>query len=100
MDEVRKYFLEYFYLCSPDRRGPLDESWATFNDKFGLLMQWSLGEFTKYPTFKLANLVDQYNMMTNVAKNIYALRAYKPVAVRVYGKGFLRVKKDSEDFWN
>lgn len=46
--------------------------------------------------------------MTNVAKNIYAMRAYKPVAVRVYGKGtipwfilgFLRVKKASEDFWS
>jgi hypothetical protein len=47
-------------------------------------------------------------MMTNVAKNIYALRSYKPIAKKVYEKGntnpvsklgFTRVKAESERFW-
>lgn len=48
-------------------------------------------------------------MMTNVAKNIYALREYKPAAEKIYEKGnhiykwflgFRRVKEESETFWN
>lgn len=52
LEEVRLCFLDYFYLASGLRRGPLDESWETFNARFALMAEWITGEFTNYLTFK------------------------------------------------
>jgi hypothetical protein len=49
---------------------------------------------TTYPSSKpnspistFAIVISRYNMMANVAKNLYALRAYKPAAQVIYEKG-------------
>lgn len=42
-----------------------------------------------YLTSITLRYIFRYNMMSSVAKNIYALRAYKPVAAKVYEKGSL-----------
>lgn len=40
LEEVRNAFLDYFYLASGLRRGPLDESWETFNARFSIISEW------------------------------------------------------------
>ena len=52
LEEVRTYFIEYFKLCCPNRRGPLDDSWTVFNEKILLIDEWSRGEFQTYESFK------------------------------------------------
>ncbi|CAK77728.1 unnamed protein product (macronuclear) [Paramecium tetraurelia] len=91
-----KLFSEYFFIIRPSKQKQLKEYWK----KLDFDRQWIQGSFMNYDQFKQMHHQDQYNMMTNSAKNIYEFTSKNPVYQQIYEKKYVRLEQEAEQLFN
>ncbi|CAD8158613.1 unnamed protein product [Paramecium octaurelia] len=91
-----KLFSEYFFIIRPSKQKQLKEYWK----KLDFDKQWIQGSFMGYDQFKLMHHQDQYNMMTNLAKNIYEFTSKNPDYQEIYQKKYMRLEQEAEQLFN
>ncbi|CAK77309.1 unnamed protein product (macronuclear) [Paramecium tetraurelia] len=90
-----KLFSEYFFTIRPSQQKKLKEYWR----KLDFDKQWIQGSFMKSDQFKMMHHQNQYNMMTNQAKNIYEFTTQNPLYQAIYQKKYLKLEKEAEDLF-
>ncbi|CAD8158652.1 unnamed protein product [Paramecium pentaurelia] len=91
-----KLFSEYFFIIRPSKQKQLKEYWK----KLDFDKQWIQGSFMKQDQFKMMQLQNQYNMMTNQAKNIYEFTSQNPVYQANYEKKYMKLEKEGEQLFS
>ncbi|CAD8058581.1 unnamed protein product [Paramecium primaurelia] len=91
-----KLFSEYFFIIRPTKQKQLKEYWK----KLDFDKQWIQGSFMQYDQFKLIPHQNQYNMMTNQAKNIYEFTSKNPIYQQIYEQKYMRLEKEGEQLFS
>ncbi|CAD8070302.1 unnamed protein product [Paramecium sonneborni] len=88
-------FSEYFFITRPSKQKQLKDYWK----KLDFDKKWVEGSFLEYEQFKMMHHQNQYNMMTNQAKNIYLFTSQMQVYQNIYEKKYMKLEQEAQQLF-
>ncbi|CAD8116305.1 unnamed protein product [Paramecium primaurelia] len=100
-EKCRIYFIQYVEQYDNELLVKLQQEWQNYLEgQSKVLSLWSNNQIFSTIEFQELDIHDKYYALTSMAKNIYALQHYFPVATKIYNTVYQKQLTKGKDFLN
>ncbi|CAK83889.1 unnamed protein product (macronuclear) [Paramecium tetraurelia] len=100
-EKCRKYFIQYIEQFDKELLDKLEQEWSNYQEgQSKVLSLWSNNQIFATIEFQELDIHDKYYALTSMAKNVYALQHYFPVATKIYNTVYQKKLTKGKDFLN
>ncbi|CAD8194590.1 unnamed protein product [Paramecium octaurelia] len=98
-EKCRIYFIQYIDQFDNELIAKLQQQWENYQEgQSKVLLLWANNQIFNTTEFEQLDIHDKYYALTSMAKNIYALQRYFPIATKIYNTVYQKKLTKGKDF--